>query len=475
MAKSLFSVLPRFGRSVEPSDANTVSTSELAIHAIVATAPMLAISGFVICIGVVACFWNTVPAWLLLSWGVLTNLSLIPVPLLVHGLGERVLNDREAGLVISLITGFSIVRALIWGIGAAVFYQYASPIQLTLLCVLVVGNAMGSGSALVSIPRAASIFALCVATPLAVSFMLKGDLVSIIIGLLLLVYALGMSSASRQVHIFVQRESELRNAIVTNQRELVQAKVEAESANRTKSDFLAHMSHELRTPLNAIIGFSDFIAREIFGAIPEKRYVTYAADIQESGRHLLTLINDILDLSRVEAGVITLHDVTFDLGEATTAVDRLVRERANKKSLKLTWEMPASLPPLHTDQRIVQQILINLVTNAIKFTPNGGRITVSAKLETQGGVAIAIRDTGIGMRPEDITTALTPFGQVGANVTAHGEGTGLGLPLCKRFAETLGGSLTVESTFGQGTTVTLRLPAKVLTDRATRERAAAVA
>ena len=170
-----------------------------------------------------------------------------------------------------------------------------------------------------------------------------------------------------------------------------------------------------------------------------------------------------------------MTETQVDLRAAAQTVERLVRERAHKKALNLKWEFPEGLPLVTTDERVLQQILINLVTNAIKFTADRGRITVAARIDANGGMAVSVSDTGIGMRPEDIAIALKPFGQVTNNLTAPAEGTGLGLPLCQRFAEALGGSLKLDSVFGQGTTVTLKLPAASIVPQEHAAQRAAVA
>jgi signal transduction histidine kinase len=234
------------------------------------------------------------------------------------------------------------------------------------------------------------------------------------------------------------------------------AQTSTESANRTKSEFLASMSHELRTPLNAIIGFSDVMRNELYGPIPDK-YRDYAHDIFQSGNYLLELINDILDLSKLEAGKLELHEEEFDLAMAVNVSLHLVEAQARKSQVELIEAFNIDLPLVRGDSRRLRQVFINLLSNAVKFTPEGGYVRVSAQ-RCRGGLALTVDDTGIGIAPDQIGKVLEPFGQVkGERIRKH-DGTGLGLPIAKHLVELHGGVLTIESRLGQGTTVRVVLP-----------------
>ena len=239
-------------------------------------------------------------------------------------------------------------------------------------------------------------------------------------------------------------------------REIQDKSAQLEVANRHKSEFLANMSHELRTPLNAIIGFSEVLIDQMFGELNEKQ-ADYLKDIHESGRHLLSLINDILDLSKIEAGRMELELSTFDLRSAISNAMTLVRERAQRHGVQLAAEVDARVGEWRADERKVKQILLNLLSNAVKFTPEGGRVDISAKLDTDK-VEIAVKDTGVGISPEDQAKLFEEFRQVGSDATRKAEGTGLGLALTKKFVELHGGAIRVDSAPGSGSTFSFSLP-----------------
>jgi signal transduction histidine kinase len=235
------------------------------------------------------------------------------------------------------------------------------------------------------------------------------------------------------------------------------ARREAEMASRAKSRFLANMSHELRTPLNAIIGFTEMIQQQYLGPIGNPRYLPYAGYVLEAGRHLLKIINDVLDLSKIEAGRMTYEPALIDIAELARSTLRLMQGDAEAVQVTLDSDIAAGLPIVETDPDKLRQVLLNLLGNAVKFTPPGGRITLTIAAEPDH-LQIAIADTGIGMRPQDIPEALAPFGQIGSPMSRKAGGTGLGLPLSKQLVELMGGDFQITSTPGLGTTIWLRLP-----------------
>ena len=238
-------------------------------------------------------------------------------------------------------------------------------------------------------------------------------------------------------------------------REIEEKGRQLESASQHKSQFLANMSHELRTPLNAIIGFSEVLSERMFGDLNEKQE-EYLKDIYASGTHLLSLINDILDLSKIEAGRMELEQSDFHLPTALESALTLVRERAGRRSITLQMNVDSRLGQIQADERKVRQVLLNLLSNAIKFTPEGGRIEVQAAPK-DGLVEVSVSDTGVGIAPEDQDAVFEEFRQVGT-ADKKVEGTGLGLTLCRKFVELHGGRIWVKSELGAGATFAFSLP-----------------
>jgi signal transduction histidine kinase len=252
------------------------------------------------------------------------------------------------------------------------------------------------------------------------------------------------------------------NGMVTQLREREErlriVKDEAVSANRAKTDFLANMSHELRTPLNAIIGFSEMIKVETFGPVGAKKYAEYVDDIHNSGSHLLNVINDVLDMSKIESGRIEPSFGQIDMAKIAETCISFSTDRANKGQVGLKTSIRGDLPELFADGRMMKQIILNLLSNAIKFTPPRGTVELSISCDAQRGCVVQVRDNGIGMDPSKLNIVMRPFGQIDARLDRSYEGTGLGLPLVKSMVDMHAGTLDIETALGQGTTVTFTIP-----------------
>lgn len=238
---------------------------------------------------------------------------------------------------------------------------------------------------------------------------------------------------------------------------LVKAVDDAEAANRAKTEFLANMSHELRTPLNAIMGFAQIMKLETFGPVEQPKYQEYFSDILRSSDHLLNVINDILDIAKIEAGKVELDETEVEVTEIFGAAERFVRDNAARAGVSVRIRDPGPLPRLLVDERRLRQVLLNILSNAVKFTPRGGRVEMSAEVADRG-LEIAVRDSGIGMEPAQIAVAMAPFGQVDSGIGRKYDGTGLGLPLSKALTDLHGGRFRLESIPGTGTTVRVWLP-----------------
>ncbi|HKG72602.1 MAG TPA: ATP-binding protein, partial [Aestuariivirgaceae bacterium] len=258
----------------------------------------------------------------------------------------------------------------------------------------------------------------------------------------------------RDITQWKQTEAELRDA-----------KDKAEQTSRQKSEFLARISHELRTPLNAILGFSELMRLERFGKLQNEKYRGYVSDIHSSGVHLLSLINDLLDLSKVEAGKLELTFTSVSLPEVTDHAMRLLAERAQQARVSVRRNFPADLPNVVADLRSMRQIMINLISNAIKFTDPGGHVTVAGRLNKAGELVLRVRDTGVGMNQDEIKSALQPFQRVTSAARPDIEGTGLGLPLTKALTEANRATFAISSEPGKGTLVEITYPTtRVLAD-----------
>ena len=382
--------------------------------------------------------------------------------------GERRLRWRKY-----FYFGTFLVPAM-WGLSGPLFLHQLEPLLQAFHLAIVVGIAGGlvgtisthKPSVLTSLP--------VILLPLAGSFIAIGGQSYLILAGLVGIYCFYTLSVGLGHHRTIRDSLRLRVERSELIEQLRAARDAAEQANQAKSSFLANMSHELRTPLNAILGFSEMIKLGMFGKKSESRQIEYAGFIHDSGTHLLDLINDILDLSKAEAGKLELHEEQFNLRPLVENCIQLLAPAAEKADIKVVGPVrKAGDPVLLADERKMRQILLNLLSNAMKFTPAGGSVTVSYKVAGNGGLSLAIADTGVGLTPKQLEMAMQPFVQVDGGYGKTAQGTGLGLPLTRKLAELHGGRLEMRSSPGKGTTAVVHLPAERLVEtKPVRKRAA---
>ncbi|HEV2548088.1 MAG TPA: ATP-binding protein [Stellaceae bacterium] len=360
------------------------------------------------------------------------------------------------------ITVVMAMAGLVWGLLGFASFQVPD-VEMRIFVLFVVTSLMAGG--LVSFTAylpACFAFLLGAAVPLATAFCSEGTSSAVLMGGVAAAFFAALVAIGRGSNASVTALIELKfenSALVSDLRS---ARDAAEEASRIKSQFLANMSHELRTPLNAIIGFSDIVRNQLFGPLGNPRYEHYLSDIHQSGHHLLRLVNDILDISKLEAGAMEISESEVALEDIVVDSINLVSTQAATHGVSVIVDLPERVPRLRADELRLKQVVVNLLSNAVKFSRPGGEVNLSARLGPGGELAIAVRDSGIGMNAADIRIALQPFRQVENALSRTHEGTGLGLPLAKALIEKHGGTLRIASERDVGTTVTVTLPASRL-------------
>ena len=399
-----------------------------------------------------------------LGWYSAVLLTLVPFQIVARKLRDE--HDfSKLQYWTTRFVGTYVIASLAWVSMGFVFGGAAGTgheVEVTLfLCATIAGAAVLCGpSAAVSIPFfAVYITALLIATAIGPKETHTWPLLSVIYALATCSVAASVYNSARNLILLKERNAELARNLEVAKEVSDTARMKAEVANRTKSDFLASMSHELRTPLNAILGFSEIIKNEMLGPTPSEHYRAYADDIHASGQHLLGLINDILDLAKIEAGRMELRESKVSVRDVTASVLRMFEKRASDAGVRIVSDIRDNLTLL-CDERALLQILLNLVSNAVKYTPYGGRVTLCAREAPDGSAILSVADTGVGIAEADLDRVFQTFGQGRHQMAASENGTGLGLPIVKGLVEAHGGKVTLASAPGAGTTVTVTLPAR---------------
>jgi two-component system cell cycle sensor histidine kinase PleC len=432
---------------------------------------LMPLFGLVVC--TIFSRWIALPV--LVSWFAALTLGHVPLAIVSYRFSSRERSPAELPKWTVLITGAYALSTLVWSTQVIFLWAPQNDFNHLLIVLFLAGYLSGqSPFASPCIPLSISIFAIA-GTALVAAPLREGGGIYSSLAVITLFYAIYTMYMAHQMYVTARNMLLLRNdktdlivALGTAKADSDRARYRAESASRSKSQFLANMSHELRTPLNAILGFSEIIASRALGHNAEK-YFEYAEHINRSGNHLLALINDILDLAKIEAGAFTLRETDVDVARLLADEVEIVQQRAETKGSTIVSEISDKLPLVLADERAIRQIVLNLLSNAVKFTPEGGRITVFAEASAGAALAFGVADTGVGIAKDDQTRIFENFGQGRHDVAIEDKGTGLGLPIVKGLVEAHGGNLSLESSVGSGTRVTVFLP----THRARRSARAA--
>jgi len=403
--------------------------------------------------------WDSFPQTLLIAWLAATAL-VAGLRLLLHRQFLRAVENRRCTVcwAYRFCIG-SFASGLLWGAVCLGLPVWGTTNQFVLLTLIGAGMSAGALTTIAAYLPAYLAYAGSFILPLAVALLMHPDHVIAATGGLLVLYLLVIGFAARNLSQAVTRTIEIRVDNEVLRDSLKQAHIERDDARTEKWSTLAQLSHELRTPLNAILGFSEAMREQFFGPLGNDRYREYAAHVHSSGRHLLTLAAEILQLSQGEAGKLQLNESAVDLAAAVAKCVDDMTPAAHQEELTLKSVVSPQLPLIRADDAKVRQMLFYLVDNAIKFTPPHGTVSLEASPAADGGIELVVRDTGIGMKADDIPLALQPFGRIASPLKHGTEGMGLGLPICKRMAELHGAELVISSEPGKGTVCRISFPA----------------